>query len=303
MNLNAIRMFAATAQSGSLTAAAERLSIPLATISRRIRDLERELNVQLLQRSVHGTCLTDAGRRLYQHASRGLEILANGERALQSEQLQLGGVLRLSLPSSLKPWWELLSKFQQRYPGIVLQVRATDERLNLIEDGLDIVMRIGRATHPSVAAQRLLTYHQVLVASPVLLDRLGVPTKVTDLHKFPCGVWSRGTTASWRLRKEIFKPEPTIVSNDYAYLSARAVAGDIVTELPPFLAMEYVKKHQLVILLEDHPFPELEISLHYSSRPHPSPIVQTYLDFARQHIESSARLSGQFTFPPSTTHS
>ena len=75
MNLNAIRMFAATAQSGSLTAAAERLSIPLATISRRIRDLERELNVQLLQRSVHGTCLTDAGRRLYQHASRGLEIL------------------------------------------------------------------------------------------------------------------------------------------------------------------------------------------------------------------------------------
>lgn len=302
MDLNAIRMFAATAQSGSLTAAAERLGIPLATISRRIRDLERELNVQLLQRSVHGTCLTDAGSRLYQHVSRGLEILANGERALQSNQAHLKGLLRLSLPSSLKPWWEVLSRFQQRYPGIALQVKTTDRHINLIEEGIDVTMRIGRTAHQSMATQRVLAYHHVLVGSPVLLQRLGVPAKVTDLHKFPCGGWSQGTTVSWRLGKEIFKPEPTIITNDYAHLCARALAGDIVTELPPFMTMEYLKNNQLVALLQDHPLPELEITLHYPSHPHPSPIVQTYLDFARQHIKNPARLNAQSTLLQGTTH-
>ncbi|WP_421526732.1 LysR family transcriptional regulator [Pseudomonas brenneri] len=295
MDLNAVRMFAATAQFGSLTAAAEHLGIPLATISRRVRDLERELNVQLLQRSVHGTCLTDAGMRLYQHASRGLEILASGERALLNDQARLKGLLRLSLPSSLTPWWEMLSRFQQRYPGIVLQVRTCDRPIKMIEEGVDVSMRIGRCSGHSLSTQRMLAYHHVLVAAPALLQRLGVPARVKDLHQFPCGVWSQGTTAYWRLGKEIFKPEPTIVTNDYTHLCNRALAGDVVTELPPFMTMEHIKNQQLVVLLEDHPLPDLEITLHYASHPHPSPSVQTYLDFARQHIKHPARINAHST--------
>jgi len=278
-------MFVATAKCGSFTAAAERLEIPLATLSRRIRELERVLQVQLLERSVHGTRLTDAGTRLYEHASRGLEMLVDGERALISDQTQLRGRLRLSLPPSFEPWWEVLSAFQRHYPDIQLQVYTSDRRIDLIEDGIDVVMRIGPITHDSMVARRMLTYRHLLVASPTLLARLGVPNKVAHLRNYPCGVWSQEASTTWHLGEETFKPDPIIATNDYAHLRTRALAGDLVTELPPFMALEAIGNNQLVTLLEKHPLPEMEINLLYPSHRHPSSLVRTYLDFAQQHIK------------------
>jgi len=118
MDLNATRMFVAVVQAGSLSAAATRLGTPLATLSRRMRDLERQLRVQLLERSARGTKLTDAGARLYEHASRGIEALLEAEQAVVSDQARLKGRLRLSLPQTFEPWWDLLAAFQRRYPDI-----------------------------------------------------------------------------------------------------------------------------------------------------------------------------------------
>src|SRR5258708_35711421 len=118
MDLNAIRMFVAVVQAGSLSAAAARLGTPLPTLSRRIRDLERQLSVQLLERSARGTKLTDAGARLYEHASRGIEALLEAEQVVASDQARLKGRLRLSLPQTFEPWWDLLAAFQRRYPDI-----------------------------------------------------------------------------------------------------------------------------------------------------------------------------------------
>ncbi len=107
MDLNALRMFVGVVQAGSLSAAA-RLEIPLPTLSRRVRELEHQLAVQLLERSVRGTRLTEAGMRLYENAARGVEILHEAEQALASDQARLKGRLRLSLPPGFEPWWELL---------------------------------------------------------------------------------------------------------------------------------------------------------------------------------------------------
>jgi DNA-binding transcriptional LysR family regulator len=98
MDLNASHMFVAVVQAGSLSAAATRLGIPLPTLSRRIRDLERQLKVQLLERSARGTKLTDAGTRLYEHASRGIEALLDAEQAVLSDQARLKGRLRFRCP-------------------------------------------------------------------------------------------------------------------------------------------------------------------------------------------------------------
>src|SRR6266404_7562235 len=100
MDLNAARMFVAVVQAGSLSTAAARLRTPLPTLSRRIRDLERQLNVQLLERSSRGTKLTDAGARLYEHASRGIEALLEAEQAVTSDHTLS---LRGSLPISFTP--------------------------------------------------------------------------------------------------------------------------------------------------------------------------------------------------------
>src|ERR1700756_6039489 len=114
MDLNAAPSFVGFVQAGSLSAAAARLGIPLPTLSRRMRHLERQLKVQLLERSARGAKLTDAGSRLYEHTSRGIEALLEAEQAVVSDQARLKGRLRLSLPQTVAPWWELLAAFQRR---------------------------------------------------------------------------------------------------------------------------------------------------------------------------------------------
>ena len=108
MDLNAVEMFVNVVQTGSLSAAAQRLGIPLPTLSRKMRELEQQLSVQLLERTTRGTQLTDAGTRLYEHASRGIESLVDAREAVLSSQAQLKGYLRLSLPPSFEPWWAVL---------------------------------------------------------------------------------------------------------------------------------------------------------------------------------------------------
>ncbi|WP_347900729.1 LysR substrate-binding domain-containing protein [Pseudomonas purpurea] len=291
MDLNAIRMFVSVAQAGSLSAAAERLSIPLPTLSRRIRELEQQLKVQLLERSVRGTKLTDSGARLYEHASRGIEALLEGQQAVVSDQAQLKGCLRLSLPPSFEPWWDVLSAFQDRYPQIQLSVYTTERRIDLIEDGVDVVLRVGMIEHETMIARHMLTYRHILVASPRLIERLGVPDTVEALHDYPCATWSKGTDATWLLGGQVFKPEAKLSTNDYAHLRSRALAGDVVTELPPFLAAKAIRDGGLLVLLPEHPLPEQQINLLYPSHRHPSAIVRAYLDFAQEYLGFLAEVS------------
>ncbi len=286
MDLNAVQMFVSVVQAGSLSAAAERMGVPLPTLSRRIRELERQLNVQLLERSVRGTRLTDAGARLYEHAGRGIEALLEAEQAVASDQARLKGRLRLSLPPAFEPWWELLSAFQQRYPDIRLHVYTTERRIDLIEDGIDVALRVGAITHETMVARRVVSYRHVLVASPRLIERLGMPESVDALHRFPCAVWALGANAPdvWQLGKQVIEPKSVLATNDYAHLRNCALAGEVVTELLPFLAAAAIRTGQLVALLQDPPMLEQHINLLYPSHRHPSAIVRTYLDFCQHQV-------------------
>ncbi|SMG01227.1 LysR family transcriptional regulator [Burkholderia singularis] len=286
MDLNDVRIFVSVVQTGSLSGAATRLAIPLPTVSRRIRALEQQLRVQLLERTARGTKLTEAGTRLYEHASRGVEMLAEGEQAVVSDQARLKGRLRLSLPPGFDVWWTLLSEFQKRYPDIHLHAYATERRVDLIEDGIDVALRVGAIAHESMVARQLLAYRHVLVASASLLDTLGVPNSPGDLHRFPCAVWSPVAEVSrgWRLGKQTFEPNPLLSTNDYTYLCSRAIAGEVVTELPPFLAAEPVRQGRLVSVLPSYPLPEQRVNLLYPSHRHPSAIVRAYLEFCQSQI-------------------
>lgn len=291
MDFNAVRMFVCVAQAGSLSAAAERLSVPLPTLSRRIRELEQQLKVQLLERSVRGTKLTDSGMRLYEHASRGIEALIEGEQAVISDQAQLKGRLRLSLPPSFEPWWDVLAAFQRHYPQIQLSVYSTARRIDLIEDGVDVALRVGTIAHETLIARRMLSYRHLLVASPQLIQRLGTPDTVEALYGYPCAVWSQGGSATWQLGGRSFTPDPILSTNDYAHLRSRALAGDVITELPPFLAANAVWEGTLTALLPGHPLPEQQINLLYPSHRHPSAIVRAYLDFSQGYLAYLAQMS------------
>ena len=287
MDLNATRMFVGAVQAGSLSAAAARLNLPLPTISRRIRQLELHLKVQLLERSPKGITLTDAGARLYEHASRGLEALAEGAEAVRSDQARLKGRLRLSIPPSMEPWWELLAAFQQQFPDIRLSVFSTERRVDLIQDGIDVALRVGAIVDESMVASRVASYRHVLVASPSLLTRLGAPRTADGLHRYPCAVWSPGSGAqsSWKLGEFAFAPDAVLSTNDYLHLRSWALRGEAVTELPPFLARDALARGELVRVLPSLKLPEVSINLLYPSHRHPSSLVRAYLTYCRERAE------------------
>lgn len=279
MDLNAAKMFVAVVQAGTLSAAAQRTGIPLATLSRRIRELERELKADLLDRSVRGVRPTQAGARLYEHARRGVEALMEGAQAVASDQIRLEGRLRLSLPTAFEPWWELLSAFQQHYPGIELHVHMAERRCDPIEDNIDVALRVGAIAHDTMVARLMLSYRHVLAASPALIQRLGPPQRPEDLAAYPCAVWGMADDSRWCLGDTVVRPQPVLATNDYAYLRNRVLAGDVVAELPPFLAAQAIREGRMLALLTDYPMPERQVNLLYRSRRNPSAIVRAYLDF------------------------
>ena len=291
MDLNATRMFVAVVQAGSLSAAATRLGTPLPTLSRRIRDLERQLRVQLLERSARGTKLTDAGARLYERATRGIEALLEAEQAVMSDQARLKGRLRLSLPQTFEPWWDLLAAFQRRYPEIQVYVYSTERRMDLIEDGIDVALRVGTIVHEAMVARHVLSFRNILVASPKLVERYGMPAEPDALHRFPCAVWgsSIDVPTRWELGGHLVEPKSVLSTNDYHHLRSRALDGDVLTELPPFLAAVPIREKRLVPLLPQYPLPEWSINLIYPPQRHPSSIVRAYLDFCQSYLPKIAQ--------------
>jgi DNA-binding transcriptional LysR family regulator len=292
VDFNAVHMFVGVVQAGSFSAAAARLNIPLPTLSRRVRELERELKVELLQRSVRGARLTDAGNRLYEHVIGGIEALAEAEAAVRSDQARLRGRLRFSLPTAFEPWWALLGAFQRQYPEIQVSVYASDRRVDLTQDGIDVALRVGEIVHEAMVARRIISYRHCLVASPRLIERYGAPKSADELMRFPCGAWrsDANSQGTWRIGEQLVAPRAVLTTNDYLHLRDRAVAGEFVTELPPFLAAPLLRTGALVGILDDQPMPELPVHLLYQSHRNPSSIIRAYLDFCQREVRTFLEL-------------
>ena len=286
MDLNAVHMLVAIVQAGSMTAGAERLGVPLPTASRRIRALEQELKVELLERSTRGVKLTEAGARLFEHASRGLELLQEGHDAVVSDQAHVEGKLRLSVPPSFSPWWQLIIDFQNAHPGIRVHLLSTERRVHPVEDGVDVALRVGKLEHDTLIARHLLDYRHVLIASPRYLASHGEPKHPDELINFPCATWSLGTNTSstWRFADVSVVPNPVLSTNDSMHLLHSVMAGEVMTELPPFIVKDAIERGLLVPLLTGHPLPAVSLSLLYPAHRHPSAVVRTYLEYCRHRV-------------------
>jgi len=285
MDLNSTRMFVNVVTKGSFSAAASFMATPVATVSRRIAALESALGVRLLERSTRKLRLTEAGEILYEFASRGLEEMNAGLLALSEQQQNLNGRLRLSLPPNFEPMWKMLDDFQQQYSNIEIDLFVTERRLDFIEDGVDVALRIGDILNPSAIARSLLNYRHRVVASPEFLSEnlFKVPQDVAT-HK--CAAWAKkDQDIAWSLGNETVIIKPVIRANDYAYMRYLALNHKCVTELPPFYCQESIEEGELIEVLPDYPMPVQQVSLIYPSRKHVSRITRVFIDYCVKNFK------------------
>lgn len=285
MDFNAVALFVKVVQYGSFSETARRTNIPIATVSRRIKELEEDLGFRLLERSTRHLRLTDAGTSFFNYANQGVEAFETGLSSLNHDQLNLSGTLRLSLPPGFIPWQKLLQEFQARYPHVKIELLVTERRIDLIEDGIDVALRIGDRKDNRAIGRKLGEYRHLLVTSPILLRKYGEPSHPKDLIKMPCACWRVSTESkSWLLGDETIQISPFFQVNDYLHLLELALAGICVTELPPFLAQDSIANGQLKRLLTNYPLPLCELNLLYPSRKQLSRLVKTYIDFCFEWV-------------------
>ncbi|MGF1514071.1 MAG: LysR family transcriptional regulator [Elainellaceae cyanobacterium] len=283
MNLNAAALFVKVTQYGSFSETARRTNVPVATVSRHIKALEKELGVRLLERSTRRLRLTDSGKRFLDHARQGVEAFETGLCALEQDQLQLSGTLRLSLPPGFVPWRSLLRDFQTQHPNVAVEVLMTERRVDLIEDGIDVALRIGDRQDKGAIVKKLGEYRHLLVASPAFLNAHHEPQRPKQLAELPCASWRNAAGAKiWLLGSEATKINPFLQVNDYLHLLELALAGLCITELPPFLAQAPIVDGRLKRLLIDYPLPLCELNLLYPSQKQLSRLVRTYIDFCAE---------------------
>ncbi len=282
MDLNAFKLFVAAAEAGSISEAARRTGIPLPTLSRQLRRLEDELGVRLLERGPKGLVLTQAGDQLIADAEPALAALTQAEQRLHDTS-GVAGRLRLSMPPHLEVLWPLFRSFRRRHPAVTFDVFVTDRRIDLVADGVDIALRVGDQGAAGYIGRTLARYRHRLIASPKFLASHKV-REPRDIRSVPVGCWRSAGPSTWRLGGAEVALEPVFVTNDYMHLLSLAMSGEIMTEVPPFLAARALSKGTLVQALPQYPLPEWPMRALVVERRSMSPLVRQFLDYAHEHV-------------------
>ncbi|MCB9558152.1 MAG: LysR family transcriptional regulator [Deltaproteobacteria bacterium] len=289
MDLNAVKLFVQAAEAGSISAAARRTGIPLPTLSRQLRKLEDDLGMRLLERGPRGLALTPAGNQLISDAQPALASLAQAEQRLYDAS-GVAGRLRISVPPHLETLWPLFRAFGRRYPAVTFEVFVTDRRVDLVADGIDIAIRVGERGAAGYVGRTLTRYRHRLIASPKLLAHHAISSPL-DLTRVPCACWRSPGASVWHLGETQVDLEPVFITNDYLHLLRLAEAGDVVTEVPPFLAARGLERGQLVEPLPQHPLPEHPMRALVVERRSIPPLVRQFLDYASANVAQALGIS------------
>jgi DNA-binding transcriptional LysR family regulator len=285
--LEAMTILTAAADTGSLSAASRHHRIPLATVSRRVSELEAHLNVRLLHRSNRKLVLTDAGRSYVATCRRILEEIAEAEREASGEYLAPQGQLIVTTPSvfgrtHLLP---IVVEFLRAFSDIRMRLLLTDRYVNLIEEHVDLAVRIGELADSSTIVTRVGLIRLVLCASPAYLKKRGTPKQPADLAAHDCLIQeSLPSPYNWNFfsgetTQRIQVPSRLAVNLGEAAVAA-ATAGAGIACVLSYLVDDLVKSRSLVKLLEAYEPPPIPVSVIYPSQRQVPRKLRAFLDFS-----------------------
>lgn len=256
--LNAMQTFVRVAETGSFSAVAEQLQVARSVVTRQVAALERELGVKLITRSTRRLALTTAGAAYLEKCRVILNLVDAAETGLAEEKADLRGLIRLGLPLSfgLQVLGPALLDFANQHPHVELILDLSDERSNLIEEGLDLSIRVTSSLQPGDVVRQLGACRLMTLASPNYLAQHGVPRHPSELRHHECLIYaSDPTPASWTYRqgdREHRVPVRGHISANNGVLLAEACArGMGVARQPDFIAAPYLERGELREVLED----------------------------------------------------
>lgn len=284
MDLNAVRIFVAVVQAGSLTGASDRLGIPIATISRKISELEKQLGRQLFDRAKTGVKPTAQGQQFYEQVHLDIDNLLNTERHLQHSDSQISGVLRISTMIGLNKVWDLLAVFQQQYPHVQVVCQATDRLVDLVADGIDVAFRTGELHTDSVIARRVFEISAIWVAAPSLLEKLDTPKNLDDLKNYPLAGFVRSgqTQLIFETKTQRYQFPYAFGSNDNGAVLHWATTGQAVTLMSVYTAEQHIATGELVRVLPEYQSKAYPVHALYLSHRHQSAVVKAFIAFLQQ---------------------
>jgi DNA-binding transcriptional LysR family regulator len=285
-NINDIVAFVAAAEAGSFVGAARARAMTRSGIAKSVARLEDRLGVRLFHRTTRSLGLTDDGRLFLDRCTQILADLEEAEMSMSDGGGEPQGLFRLTAPMTfgrvvILP---LLNDFLASWPRLKADVSFTDRVSDIVEDGIDLAIRIGETRENSSLITRTLTHqHDLVVASPAYLSTHPAPRHPDDLPRHDClNYVSAGQKRPWRFTVEgrtvALTPHARLSLDSGEALRDAAVSGAGLAFLPAYVVERDLADGRLVALLTDHAAPPVPISLIYPSRRHLAPKVRRFID-------------------------
>jgi DNA-binding transcriptional LysR family regulator len=290
--LDELQVFLAILEAGSMAAAAQKLRRSPSAVTRILAALEERVGLRLFERSTRRLTPTSEGQRLAEGARR---LLADYDSAIQEHQgATPRGLLRVTAPTVFgrRPMAPVVTAFLMRYPDIQVELILNDRNMDLIDNGIDVALRIGELESSGLVARRLGVVRRVTVASPDYLARHGIPATPEELvrHELILGTAVRGL-AEWRYRadgrEQVVRFTPRLQMNDVEGVLGAARDGFGIARALSYQAAPDVQAGRLRLLLSAFEPEPLPVHLVFPGARHMAPRVRAFVDFA---VEEFAQL-------------
>ena len=289
LNLNDLFYYAQVVEHGGFAPAGRALGIPKSKLSRRISALEERLDVRLIHRTTRQFTVTEVGRTYYEHCRAMLIEAEAAQESIDTLRAAPRGIIKLTCPVGLLHFHvgAMLADFMAQCPHVTVHLEATNRRVDVINEGVDIAIRVRPLPlEDSDLVMRVLSDRgQCLVASPSLVERLGMPDSPEDLSQWPS--LSRSTpheAHEWILQNVdgqsvVVRHQPRYVTTDMVALMKAALTGVGIVQLPALMLTEELSKGTLIRLLPDWPPRRELIHIVFPSRRGLLPSVRALIDF------------------------
>lgn len=278
-------VFAAVAERGSFTAAADALGLAKSVVSARVARLERALGVRLLHRTSRRVALTPAGAEVYPACARAARAAQEARVAAVGEAEAPRGRLRVNAPVTFGQKWlgPPLAAFADRYPAVHCEVTLQDDVVDVVGGNWDVVLRFGTVRDPDLTARRFARDTTHCCASPAYLARHGTPTHPLELAQHACLRYANiSRDQEWRFQTpdgDVSVPvSGPLTSNDGSLLAGMAEAGAGIVMSPWFIVGEAVRAGRLVRILPDFVSTELPCHAVHAQGRRPPAKVRAFVD-------------------------